>query len=114
MPKSCATWEFSPKLEAIHASTTCISTLLPLAGSVLMRRRRSDRPLPVPGSFANDWLLGQYVELPNDVAFTTEYAVRGAREVVAEHQDTGRPPPPVCKGQFDPHSIGAALGTLRA
>ncbi|MGD9866223.1 MAG: oleate hydratase [Pseudodonghicola sp.] len=101
-------------LDAIRDSCTCIPALMPYAGSVLMRRKQADRPDPVPAGFANLGLLGQFVEVPDDVVFTTEYAVRGARLAVAGLLGPGREIPPVYLGQYDPQALVAALRALRS
>lgn len=105
---------FTDSLDAILASCNCIPTLLPHAGSVLMRRRKADRPDPAPDGFANLGLLGQFIEVPEEVVFTTEYAVRGAWMAVSRLFETGREPPPPYLGQYDPHALAASLMALRS
>lgn len=104
----------SEALDALRDSCLCIPALMPYAGSVLMRRKKSDRPAPVPGGYAGLGLLGQFVEVPEDVVFTTEYAVRGARLAVAGLLGPGREIPPVYLGQYDPQALVAALRALRS
>ncbi|GHH04381.1 oleate hydratase [Pseudodonghicola xiamenensis] len=99
-------------LPALLESCICTPVLMPYAGSVLMRRNKADRPAPVPTGYANLGLLGQFVEVPDEVVFTTEYAVRGARLAVAGLMGEGRAIPPVYLGQYDPHALIAALRAL--
>lgn len=65
-------------------STSVHSVLLPYAGSPLAPRRPGDRPLPVPAGARNFAFLGQYVEIPGEVAFSMEYSVRSAMHAVFE------------------------------
>jgi oleate hydratase len=96
----------------ILSTMICIPCLLPYAGSVLLKRRRVDRPDVVPESSTNLAFIGQFAEVEDEAVFTTEYAVRTAREAVARLLKTDRPPPPVYKGQFDPGIIAAAVRTF--
>ena len=63
------------------ASSVCIPCDLPYVNSVWMPRRRSDRPRVVPEGATNLGFLGQFAEVPQEVAFTIEYppARRGKR-----------------------------------
>ena len=65
-----------------------------------------DRPPPVPEGSTNLGLIGQYVEVGQDVAFTIEYSARTAWEAIHILLQRGPAPPPVYQG---PHrSEGAA------
>ena len=101
-------------LGKITASTNCIPCLLPYAGSVLLLRHKGDRPDVVPHGSKNIAFIGQFVEIPDEVIFTTEYAVRTARIAVASLLKIDRMPPPVYKGQFDPMVVLAATKALNA
>ncbi len=59
-----------------------IPAMLPYIISMFQPRKKGDRPLVVPRHSQNFALIGQYVEIPQDVVFTEEYSVRGAREAV--------------------------------
>jgi oleate hydratase len=96
----------------ILQSSTVIPVLLPHAGSVLLPRQPGDRPDIVPKHTKNLALLGQFVEMPGEVAFTTEYAVRSARIAVASLLGTGGQPPPPYSGLRDPHAMLAAARAL--
>lgn len=54
-------------------------------------------------------LIGQYVEVPQDIAFTFEYSTRTAWEAIYLLLKCGPAPPPVYQGQFDPKGVFAAL-----
>jgi oleate hydratase len=49
--------------------------------------KHGDRPLVIPERSTNIALLGQFVEIPDDVVFTVEYLVRG--EQMAVYQLSG-------------------------
>jgi oleate hydratase len=66
----------------VRANTKTNSVLLPYAGSPLLPRHPGDRPDPVPAGARNFAFLGQYVEIPGDVAFSMEYSVRSAMHAV--------------------------------
>jgi len=58
-----------------------------------------DRPPAVPERSTNLGLIGQYVEVPRDMAFTIECSVRSAWEAIYVLLKRGPAPPPVCQGQ---------------
>jgi oleate hydratase len=95
--------------DAILASSKCIPCNLPYANNIWMPRGRADRPRPVPTGATNLGLIGQYVEVPQDIAFTIEYSARSAWEAIYLLLKRGRPPPPVYQGQCDPKALLAAL-----
>jgi oleate hydratase len=103
---------FDRELDAIIASANCIPSLLPYAGSILRLRLKGDRPEVVPAGSKNIAFLGQFVEVPDEVIFTTEYSVRAARIAVAKLLRTDHMPPPVYQGHFDPKVLLAATRAL--
>jgi len=74
-----------------------------------LTRKPTDRPRPVPEGSTNLGLIGQYVEVPRDVAFTIEYSARTAWEAIHLLLKRGPPPPPVYQAQYDPKALFAAL-----
>jgi oleate hydratase len=100
---------FDPLLDAIVSSSECIPCNLPYANNVWMPRRRADRPYPVPTGATNLGLIGQYVEVPQDIAFTIEYSARTAWEAIHLLLKRGPAPPPVYQGPCDPEALLAAL-----
>jgi MCRA family len=56
--------------------------LLPYSTSQFLGRAEGDRPAVVPPGSKNFALLGQFVEIPDCIVYTTEYSVRGAIHAV--------------------------------
>jgi oleate hydratase len=77
--------------------------------NIWMPRARTDRPPPVPEGSTNLGLIGQYVELSRDVAFTIEYSARSAWEAIYLLLKRGPAPPPVYQAQYDLKALFAAL-----
>jgi len=81
-------------LESVE-SANCIPCRMPYITSMFMPRKRSDRPLPVPGGSRNFAFISQFVEIPDDVVFTVEYSVRAAQMAVYELLHIERKIPPI-------------------
>jgi oleate hydratase len=96
---------FDQQLNAIMGSSTCIPCDMPYVNNIWMPRRRNDRPRPVPKGATNLGLIGQYVEVSRDVAFTIEYSARAAWEAIHLLLKRGPAPPPVYQGQYDPKAL---------
>jgi oleate hydratase len=101
---------FDRQFGAIMASSICIPCDLPYVNNIWMPRKHNDRPSPVPEGATNIGLIGQYVEVPRDVAFTIEYSARTAWEAIHQLLKRGPPPPPVYQAQ---HDLGALFGALK-
>jgi oleate hydratase len=99
----------SDKRDAMTKSPICIPCDLPYVNNVWMPRSRTDRPRPVPKGATNLGLLGQYVEVPQDVTFTIEYSARTAWEAIHLLLQRGPAPPPVYQGDRDPKALFNAL-----
>src|SRR5262252_6043044 len=97
------------QLDAIMASSICVPCYLPYVNNIWLPRRRSDRPSPVPEGATNLGLIGQYVEVPREIAFTIECSVRTAWEAIYRLLKRGPAPPPVYQGQYDPKALFNAL-----
>lgn len=95
--------------EAIMKSSICIPCNLPYVNNIWLPRRRGDRPPVVPEGATNLGLIGQYVEVERDIAFTFEYSTRTAWEAIYLLLKRGPPPPAVYQGQFDPSALLAVL-----
>ena len=94
---------------AIMNSSICIPCNLPYVNNIWLPRKRGDRPPVVPEGSTNLGLIGQYVELPQDIAFTFEYSTRTAWEAIHRLLERGPPPPRVYQGQFDLKGVLAAF-----
>jgi oleate hydratase len=100
---------FKNKMAAIMATSICIPCDTPYVNNIWLPRKSGDRPPPVPQGSTNLGLIGQYVEMPRDIAFTIEYSVRSAWEVIYTLLKRGPPPLPVYQGLWDPKALFAAL-----
>jgi oleate hydratase len=100
---------FDRQFDAIMASSICIPCDMPYVNNIWLTRTRTDRPRPVPEGATNLGLIGQYVELSRDVAFTIEYSARAAWEAVHILLKRGPAPPPVYQAQRDLRALFAAL-----
>jgi oleate hydratase len=103
---------FEDILDEVRRSTTVIPVMMPYITSEFSRRDVADRPLVIPGGAKNYALLGQYVEIPEDVVFTVEYSVRGAMHAVYGLLGVRREIPAVYHGIADPKVAFDALKTL--
>ena len=74
--------KFDGKLGTIMASSTCIPCNMPYVNNIWMQRNRAEGPNVVPSGATNLGLIGQYVEVPQDIAFTIEYSARTVWEAV--------------------------------
>jgi oleate hydratase len=97
---------------AIMNSSICIPCNMPYVNNIWLPRRRGDRPPVVPDGVTNLGLIGQYVELERDIAFTFEYSTRTAWEAINRLMKGGKAPPRVYQGQFDPKGVWAAFKVL--
>jgi oleate hydratase len=95
--------------DPIVASSICVPCNLPYVNNIWLPRSSGDRPPPVPKGATNLGLIGQYVEMPKEIAFTIECSVRSAWEAILTLTKRGPAPPPVYQGQFDPKSLLAVL-----
>jgi oleate hydratase len=100
---------FDKHLDAIMASSICTPCDMPYVNNIWIMRTRTDRPSPVPEGSTNLGLIGQYVEVSRDVAFTIEYSARSAWEAIHLLLKRGPAPPPVYQAQYDLKTLFAAL-----
>lgn len=103
---------FEDILEEVLRTTTVIPVMMPYITSEFAVRDGSDRPAVVPECAINFALLGQYVEIPEDVVFTVEYSVRSAMHAVYGLLGIERDIPRIYHGATDPKVALAGLKTL--
>ena len=99
-------------LDEMRRATTVIPVKMPYITSEFERRDVTDRPLVIPQDAKNFALLGQYVEIPEDVVFTVEYSVRGAMHGVYGLLGLRNEIPAIYHGIADPRVALDALRTL--
>lgn len=104
--------KFDAQWDAIRASSICIPCHLPFVNNIWLPRRRGDRPSVVPPGATNLGLIGQYVEMPEDIAFTIEYSARSAWDAIRALTGRGPEPPPVYQAEVDPGALLEALKVL--
>src|SRR5215813_8332806 len=100
---------FDRHLAAIMASSICVPCNLPYVNNIWLPRVRGDRPPPVPERSTNLGLIGQYVEVPREIACIIECSVRTASEAIHGLLKRGPAPPPVYQSQYDPKALFNAL-----
>lgn len=100
---------FEDALEQIRATTTVTPVMMPYITSQFEARAVEDRPLVLPRGSTNFALLGQYVEIPEDVVFTVEYSVRGAMHAVYELLGIDKEIPGIYHGLAHPKVAAEAL-----
>ena len=100
---------FDRHLATIMASSICVPCNLPYVNNIWLPRSRGDRPPSVPERSTNLGLIGQYVEVPREIAFTIECSVRSAWEAIYILLKRGPAPPPVYQSQYDPKALFDAL-----
>jgi oleate hydratase len=97
-----------PITEKIVSTSICIPCDMPYVNNIWLPRKKGDRPAVVPEGVTNLGLMGQYVELEKDIAFTFEYSTRSAWEAIYRLLKRGPAPPDVYQGQWDPKGVWAA------
>jgi oleate hydratase len=79
--------------------------LLPYSTSQFLGRAVGDRPAVVPAGSKNFAFLGQFVEIPHGIVYTTEYSVRGAIEAVKKFVEPSLKVPSMYFGQHHPLTV---------
>ena len=93
-------------------TSTCIPCMLPYGISQFLSRAKGDRPAVVPEGSKNFAFLGQFVEIPHGIVFTTEYSVLGAIHAVKTFVKPSLVVPPMYFGQYHPLTSLAVAGAL--
>ena len=104
--------KFDRRLDAIMASSICIPCHLPFVNNIWLPRKQGDRPSVVPDGATNLELIGQYVEVPQEIAFTVEYSTHTAWEAIRTLTKRGPAPPPVYQAEYDPKALLDAVMVL--
>lgn len=86
-----------------------IPVAMPYIDAQFLPRAVGDRPNVIPQGSTNLGLIGQFVEIPEDVVFTEEYSVRGARMAVYALTGSKKEVAPVKPIRYDARMILAAL-----
>ena len=86
--------------------------MLPYSTSQFLSRAQGDRPAVVPAGSKNFALLGQFVEIPDGIVFTTEYSVLGAFHAVKKFVKPSLVMPPMYFGQHHPLTAIAVARAL--
>lgn len=68
--------------EIMNSVVNVIPCMMPYIDSQFQPRKITDRPKVVPEGSTNFAMIGQFVEIPEDMVFTEEYSVRAARIAV--------------------------------
>ncbi len=100
---------FDARLDAIMATSICVPCYMPYVNNVWLPWSRGDMPPPVPEGSTNLGLIGQYVDMPREIAFTIECSVRSAWQAIHTLLKRGPAPRPVYQGQYDPKALFGAL-----
>jgi len=103
---------FDRQMDAIVASSICVPCNLPYVNNIWLPRRQGDRPSVVPEGATNLGLIGQYVEVAQEIAFTIEYSARTAWDAIHTLLKRGPEPPPVYQADYDPKALLNALEVL--
>ena len=90
----------------------CIPCMMLYITSQFLPRGPGDRPQVMPKRSKNLAFVGQFCEVPDNVVFTVEYSIRSAQIAVYSLLGLDRKPPPVYKGQHDPHVLLEAFRAL--
>jgi oleate hydratase len=108
----CYQLGFGDWAQAIIQDAKCIPVMLPYATSQFMPREKTDRPRVVPAGSQNFALIGQFVEIPNEIAFTVECSVRSAKIAVKELLGLKTKIPLLYQKQFNPKYSFRAIKTF--
>lgn len=102
------------EMAALLAGANCIPCRLPYTTSQFMPRARGDRPPVLPPGTVRFAVVGQYCEIPDDVVYTVEYSVHGARRAVTALCGLKDERPPTYRGLEHPNALVEALRRILA
>lgn len=96
--------------EIMDSVINVIPSMMPYIDSQFQPRKMKDRPYVVPKGSKNFAMISQFVEIPEDMVFTEEYSVRGARiAIYTLFNVTDKKIIPVTPYKKDPKVLKAAL-----
>jgi len=104
--------KFNKYTKSIIETSICIPNLMPYITSHFLPRDAHDRPLVIPNGSTNLALIGQYCEIPEDIAFTVEYSIRSAQTAVYKLLNIDKKLPPIYKGQYEIKVMRSVLKTV--
>ncbi|MGI9324829.1 MAG: oleate hydratase [Pseudomonadales bacterium] len=90
-------------------TANCIPCMLPYTTSQFMPRPHGSRPAVVPKGTVNLAFVGQYCEIPDDIAYTIEYSIHSAYLAVTALLGIPNNMPPTYKGLEHPYALVSAL-----
>lgn len=94
----CSHLGFTAELPQILQSANCVPCLMPYITSEFMPRRKRNRPPVIPKNTKNFAFIGQFCEIPNEITFTIEQAVRSAMIAVRKLLGIKKIVPPIYRG----------------
>ncbi len=68
--------------EIMDSIVNVIPCMMPFVDSLFQPRKMTDRPSVVPEGSTNFAMIGQFVEIPEEIVFTEEYSIRSAKIAV--------------------------------
>jgi oleate hydratase len=105
---------FDEDMTSLLEAANCIPCMLPYTTSQFMPREPGDRPEVIPAGTENLAFVGQFVEIPDDVVYTTEYSIHSARLAVTGLLELPDEIPPAYRGLEHPWALTQALKRILA
>lgn len=105
---------FDAHKKKILDSSIVIPNRMPFITSQFLVRNTESRPPVIPEGSTNLGLIGQFVEIPDDVVFTVEYSVRGAQIAAFKLGNINREPNPFQHVSHDLDVVFAAAKALQS
>jgi len=102
---------FDKHKDKILDSAICLPCIMPYITSQFSLRSKHDRPYIIPSNIKNLGLIGQFVEIPDDVSFTIEYSIRSAQIAVYSLFNVNKKIPSIYKGHHNLKNIYKAIKT---
>lgn len=100
------------RYEEIKKQSIVIPCNMPYITSQFAARKKNDRPKVVPEGISNLGIIGQFVEVKNDISFTVELSVRSAQMAVYDLLSIDKKIPKVYKGYMNIKNIIKVIGVI--